>query len=229
VHYRAALWILISVLVLAAATPVSARSRLPPPVLCSQETASRWFDAVEGSGTLLAALQAGVVQYESADNASSAISPWFESVREFDEGSWGLEGLQPVVVETLADETRAMAGTIVALEDETISYEVAVLAVRVDDILHTFVGWADYSNPLDTILDVAKRTLGIEPLEFDPVPDIPYRTDGLFELLPRLEHLPGGMAWGSDWSNCRTAETNAAYDELAGRQGAGRGSPTMSD
>lgn len=177
-------------------------SSMPVPTLCSKFSASRWFESANGEGYPLAALQVGAVQYSSPDGASSAISPWFDAIRDNDEGAWDESGLQPVAVETISDETRALVGTVVGREDATDVYEKAVLAVRVDSLFFTFIGWADYSSPLDSVVMVAKRTLGIEPLEFDPVPDIPYRRDALFHVLPRIEHLPDGMTWEEDWSTC---------------------------
>ena len=148
-------------------------------------------------------LEVRIGQFDSGEHASHAITPWFDQVRDPGAGyRYDLSRLAPVAVEQVADETRAMIGTAFYLEDESISREVAVLAVRDGRLLYTFVAWGQYSSPIDEVIDVSMRTLGLLAPEFPPVPDIPYETGPLWDLAPRIEHVPEGLSWREDYVPC---------------------------
>jgi hypothetical protein len=171
-----------------------------------KESVGRIFSPAGQDGSALGYLEAWAVQFETAENASSAIDLWFDQIREQDQdNTWDLSGIKPVGVEPLSDEVRALTGTVSYYEDDSITAEVAVLVVGDKNVLYTFMGWSDYSWVMDETVDVAKRTLGIDPLEFAPIPSVGYETGGLWDLLPRIEHMPEGLTWEEDFRPCRGA------------------------
>jgi hypothetical protein len=143
-----------------------------------------------------------VATFETEAIASDAISPWFEQTRTAASSVYDTSALYPVAVETVADESRAVAGISYYLEDDDVSYEFAAVAVRDGETLYTFQVWGNTSSLVDVTIGIAKRVLGIEPLEFAPVPDVGYVEGGLFDLLPRIEHLHKGMTWDRDTYPC---------------------------
>lgn len=168
-----------------------------------EASVARRFSAASNDTTGVLHLEVRIGEFDTEASASSAVAPWFEQLRAANNGyRFDLSQLAPVAVEKVADESRAMIGTAPFREDESITLEVAVLSVRDGESLYTYVAWGRYSTPLDEAVEVAERTLGLEPLEFEPVPDIPYKTGGLWDIAPRIEHVPDGLTWVEDYVPC---------------------------
>lgn len=167
-----------------------------------EESNHRSFIAASDASTSWVALEVRVARFSNETSARNAISLWFEQLREVHYYAYDLAPLRPVAVDTVGDETRAMVGTATHFEEEEWSLEVAALVVRDGDTLFTFLSWHEYSSPLAESVEIARRTLGLEPLEFEPVPDVPYMEGGLWDLTPRIEHLPEGLTWRGDVYPC---------------------------
>lgn len=114
--------------------------------------------------------------------------------------------MHPIPVEFIGDTTRAAIGLAVSL-DARIQWDAANLAIIEETLLYTFRIWSTQVDGLKELRDTAKRTLGLEPVAFAPVPGIPYETGGLWDLLPRIEHVPQGLSWAGDFSPCSRARS----------------------
>lgn len=160
------------------------------------DSVSRTFVSVSTRPEALNAARASVAEYEFAEQASDALDHLVqEAANEMAQND--MSSIFPVAIGNLGDETMAFDGTI---SSEGRSVPVAVLGVRQDSLVYVFSGLTfDASRaPLEALVGVAERTLGLEDPEFESVPGIPYENGGLWDLLPRLEHMPGGMRWYAD-------------------------------
>lgn len=176
---------------------------IPPPAPGLVDAVARGFTTADGARYPLWSVQIRLAEFEDAESASAAITPWFGEVTSpAGSSTYDTSELYPVAVETIADETRAIAGMAVFREDDDYELHLAVLVVRDGTLLHVYAGWAERASPLDELVAIAERTLGLAPPEFDPVPDVGYSTGGLYDLMPRIEHLPQGMTWVWDYAPC---------------------------
>lgn len=119
--------------------------------------------------------------------------------------------LRPVSAPTYRDGTLAYVGEVRTESDGFGGrMRLAMLLVRDGRFLYAMVGFRfaiigtnpvtnPLENPLDDLLTVADRLLGPDPIEpADPPPGAEYMMGGLWDRLPRLEHLPPGFVHVAD-------------------------------
>ncbi len=181
---------------------VGASAQETQPAVGLDDAVGRNFIVASDSTYELFYLTARVVSFDTPAEASEAIPLWLEQQQVGELTRYDLSALRPIAIERVADETQAIVGGAALKTDSDVTAEVAFIAVRDGNVLHLFEAWAQYSSPESTVLDIARRTLGTESLEYDPVPNIEYRTGGLWDSLPRTEHLPAGMTWDGDFVPC---------------------------
>jgi len=160
-----------------------------------------FFTTVSDSGWGIFYVEARVAEFENSGHALGIVSEWFAQIEEFSHSNYTLQ-LSPVAVKRIADSSRMMMGKAVHVTDEDYTYDVMALAVTEGNVLYSFVVWSTYKVGENEIVGIAERTLGIEPLEYEPVPDVDYEVGGLWDLLPRIEHMPQGLTWDSDVAPC---------------------------
>jgi len=140
------------------------------------DSAGRRFESAGRSSSELVVLDAHVAAFDNYRLASAAIGLWLDESTTDAAGRWRYDTTEsrPIAIERVADETQALIGTAISKEDSTETFEVAFVVVREGGLLYLFIGWSAYTGVEDRILLIASRLLGLEPLEFDAVPGIPY-------------------------------------------------------
>ena len=197
---RLAVMVLGLLLIVSTTLGVAAQDGTAAPGLLN--AVARDFRAASDGSTELFYLRVRVASFRTAEDASGAIPLWFEQQRTGDVFHYDVSEVSPIAITRLADETQALIGTVPFDEDPSITADVAFIAVREGRTLYLFDGWSSYGGVEDRVIDIAERTLGIEPLEFDPVPNVAYTSGAFWDALPRIEHLPAGMTWDGDFSPC---------------------------
>lgn len=196
-------WTLLAMLMMPSGSLAQTSIEFQPPAPGLVDAAGRTFFAWDGDRFPLRSLTAQVVEFEQDTQASAAISAWFEEMRDAASPGYDTSALTPVAIGTIADETQAMIGTAISRRDRTRTLEVAVVVIRDGNVLYTYDGWSEHEAPLDDVVGISRRVLGLDSLEASPDPEVPYTTGELFDRLPRIEHVPEGLSWSYDFSPCR--------------------------
>lgn len=162
---------------------------------------ARLFTTANSSQTNISSLEARVTEFENPEQAQGIASAWFDQIELTDYNDYEFN-LSPVAIDTVADSTRAAIGRASYAPDDDYWWDVTAIAVTSDALFYGFLMFSKYQDGIEVLLDVARRTLGLARPEFAEVPDIPYNTGGLWDLLPRIEHMPAGLTWNADWPPC---------------------------
>jgi len=165
-------------------------------------SAARYFTPASSGDSGVIFVEARVAEFETAGQAIATIPLWLEQAERSPSDDRYTVEMFPVGVETIADASQLTKGNAVLITDDDYVYDIMALAVADDTLLFTFVVWSTYDVGESEIVGLAKRTLGISPLEYEPVLGVDYETGGLWDLLPRIEHMPQGLTWNNDNAPC---------------------------
>jgi len=166
-----------------------------------QESVARYFSAVSDDASGVIYVEARIADFENTEQAEAAIPAWFQQVATQSYDRYTIE-MSPVGVERVADGAQLMIGSATFKTDDDYVFNIMALAVNDGNLLYSFVMWSTYDVGESEIVELAQRTLGVSPLQYDPVPGIAYKTGGLWDALPRIEHMPQGLTWDSDIPPC---------------------------